>query len=105
MVYQQTAYTLQKYTLPYMVTVSKTGAVSEVKAMDGTQVSDPDIIRIVKTVDEAFEAIKDAWSANAAEVTVVYDDVAGYPTEVYIDPSYDIADEQIFFTIQKVLLI
>ena len=105
MVYQQTAKTLEKYTLPYLVTVSKTGTVSSVKSMDGTQVSDPDIIHIMKTVDEAFKAIHDAWTANAVEVTVTYDDVAGYPTYVFIDQSDQIVDEQILFTIEKVLLI
>lgn len=105
MVYQLNAYTLEKYRLPYTVTVGKTGQVDEVKNMDGFLVSDQDIIRMMKTVDEAFNDISDAWAANAEEVTVTYDDVVGYPTQVYIDQTSEIADEELRFTIQKVLLL
>ena len=73
--------------------------------MDGFLVSDQDIIRMMKTVDEAFNDISDAWAANAEEVTVTYDNVAGYPTQVYIDQTSEIADEELRFTIQNVLLL
>ena len=92
-----------EYNLPFRVTVSKEGTVSKVRQMDGTPVTDPFIIGAMKTVDQAFNTIKDAWS-YAATVSVEYDADKGYPTECHIDASPDIADEDIIFKITDVTL-
>jgi hypothetical protein len=102
MVYQQNS-GYYEYSLQYRVTVSKDGVVSTVKHMDGTQVTDPNIISRMKTIDQAFELIKNAWS-YAANVTATYHATEGYPTYGYIDESLDRVDEEIIFTITDVSL-
>ncbi len=102
MIYQQNSGVLE-YSLPYRVTVNKDGVVSHVTQMDGTPVSDSFIIGRMKTVDQSFTLIKDAWS-YAVNVTATYHATAGYPTFGFIDESFDIVDEEILFTIKDVTL-
>ncbi len=102
MVFQQNSGVIE-YNLPYRVKVNKDGVVSHVKQMDGTPVSDSFIIGRMKTVDQSFTLIKDAWS-YAVNVTAMYHATAGYPTFVFIDKSIDIVDEEILFTIKDVTL-
>lgn len=102
MIYQQN-FIVFEYSLPFHVTVSKEDKVVEVKHMNGTLVTDNSIISRMKTVDQAFKLIKDAWP-HAATVTVVYDVNKGYPLDCKIDESPEIMDEEIEFTISEVKL-
>ena len=102
MVYQQNS-SYYEYSLQYRVTVTKDGVVSAVEQMDGTQVTDPNIISRMKTVNQAFEVIKSAWS-YAANVTATYHATEGYPTYGFIDEALDRVDEEIIFTITDVSL-
>ena len=82
MIFQQNVCCVEAYNRPYLVTIMG-GALSEVKDMNGILVTDPNIRSQIKTVDEAFGCIQNAWS-YAEVVNVMYDAVAGYPTYVFV---------------------
>jgi len=47
------------------------------------------------TIDELFELIDEAISAEAASMRVSYDQRLGYPTEIRIDYDLNVADDEI----------
>lgn len=49
------------------------------------------------TVDKAFSLIEEAFTKNAAEIRVVYHDIHGFPTNVFIDYDKLLADEELQF--------
>ena len=51
------------------------------------------------TIDEMFDLIADAQAKGASEVRVTYDAGLGYPTEVYLDLSSRVADDERQFEI------
>ena len=53
------------------------------------------------TIDLLFELIERAEAEGAALVRVSFDDTYGYPTEIYIDESEMMADEEIGYTITE----
>lgn len=90
---------LVEYVGPFTVTVTD-GLVAEVAyapaapSAGGTPPADVG----VATVEEIFDAI-DAAIGTADEVRVTYDAETGVPTEVWIDESYDLADEERGYTV------
>ena len=51
-------------------------------------------------VDDLFDVVLDAYKRNAAEVHVAYDAQTGQPTSIQIDYDYQMADEEVGFTIE-----
>lgn len=52
-----------------------------------------------ETIDGLFDLLQDAYSQNAHEVIVEFHPTDGYPTEIWIDYSLMIADEEVGFTL------
>jgi hypothetical protein len=50
------------------------------------------------TVEGLFAAIDDALDRDADQVTVQYDPQLGYPLEIAIDFSQQVADEEIYYS-------
>jgi hypothetical protein len=101
MVYQE-RFQVIEYSLPYRVTVKKDGTVSKVRQMDGRPVNDDNIIRRMRTVDQTFQLIRDAW-VTADSVAATYDAEKGHPTECNIDPISGAADDEIIIKISNVI--
>ncbi|MFL9455775.1 MULTISPECIES: DUF6174 domain-containing protein [Nostocales] len=53
------------------------------------------------TIPKLFDAIEDAITRNADSLKVEYDPTFGYPTQINIDYSSQMADEELFLTIEN----
>jgi len=52
-----------------------------------------------KTIDGLFDLLQDAYNQNAHDVQVEFHPTGGYPTDIWIDYSLMIADEELGFTL------
>ncbi len=93
MTLQRSCFCPEDYRGPFEVTV-RDGAVASAR-FDGATV-DPE--RVV-TVDGLFGLIEDAYERGAERVDVTFDPELGYPTELYIDVSSQMADEEVGYTV------
>lgn len=80
-------------TSPVTVTVRGTQVVGVVR--DGGGAVEPELADLYPSVDGMFDQIRDAIAEDADEIRVTYDPATGMPTEVVIDRSYMIADEEV----------
>lgn len=53
----------------------------------------------VKSINDLFDLVQNAYDNNAERVDVSYDTMYGYPTSIYIDRSSQIADEEAGYTV------
>ncbi|BAZ50499.1 hypothetical protein NIES4103_31150 [Nostoc sp. NIES-4103] len=63
------------------------------------QPADAELFQQYNTIPKLFNIIKDALTRKAANLTVQYDPILGYPTQINIDYDSQIADDEIFLTI------
>ncbi len=68
---------------------------------DGSMVSG-DKYEGLMTVESSFDLIQDAIINNVDSLTVQYDPTYGYPTNVSIDTSFQMADEEMYYTFSLV---
>jgi hypothetical protein len=54
-----------------------------------------------KTVDELFAIIRSVDPAKVATLNVLYDKKLGYPTNLYVDVSKQIADEEYGYSVEN----
>lgn len=76
--------------------------VSAVAVEDGRPV-DAAQLQWLHTVDRAFQVIADALKEGADEVRVSYHPTLGHPVSVYIDHSFNWADEETIFEMRDLL--
>ena len=74
------------------IEVDPTGTISGVTDVDVAPVQQEDVF--VQTVPEIFDEIQNAIDQSAVTISVTYNGVLGYPEDVYIDISENIADEE-----------
>lgn len=83
---------------PFVVTVDA-GAITAIAYADSALASgDIPPGAAVLTVDQVFDEIE-TWIGQADEVRVTYDADTGIPTDVWIDPSFQMADEELGYTL------
>jgi len=79
------------------------GQIVHMAAVDGTLVLDTDqnyeFYAPHATIDLLFAEIEAAVNDGADSVTVTYDPTYGFPTEIAIDYSQEIADEEMYYSI------
>ena len=79
------------------------GQIVHMATVDGTLVLDTDqnyeFYAPHATIDLLFAEINSAVNEGADSVTVTYDATYGFPTEIAIDPSQEIADEEMYYSI------
>jgi len=79
------------------------GQIVHMAAVDGTLVLDTDqnyeFYAPHATIDLLFAEIDKAVKEGAYSVTVTYDATHGFPTEIAIDQSQEIADEEMYYSI------
>ena len=88
--------------MPLTVEV-RDGQIVYMATVDGTLVLDTDqnyeLYAPHATVDLLFAELDAAISDGADSVTVTYDATYGFPTEIAIDQSQEIADEEMYYSI------
>lgn len=52
------------------------------------------------TMDERFDQLEEAYLSGSDRIDVTYDPTFGYPSSVYVDRSFMIADEELSYNIQ-----
>lgn len=62
---------------------------------------DQEIFKQYDTIPKLFNVIEDAIAKKASNLTVQYDPKLGYPTQINIDYNSQMADEEIYLTIEK----
>ncbi|MEM9607488.1 MAG: DUF6174 domain-containing protein [Actinomycetota bacterium] len=92
---------LAEYVGPFVVEVDA-GTILSVAYADGALATgDVPADADIRSVDDVFGVIE-SWIGDADEVRVTYDDETGLPTDVWVDPSFQMADEEIGYTIALV---
>ena len=83
---------------PFNVVVAKDSVVSATRVADGRAV-DP---RFLPTINKLFDFIEAAIGEHAVRIDVQYDPARGFPREVIYDRSFNIADEEVTYTLSNV---
>lgn len=88
--------------MPLTVEVND-GQIVSLIAADGTQVLDTDpnyqFYAPHATIDLLFAELESAVNDGAESITVTYDPTYGFPAEIAIDVSQQIADEEMYYSI------
>ena len=89
--FQRSCFCAPPYTAPVVLTVQDRRVARAVFAETGAPVD----AEGYPAVDELFAQIGEAITEDAYLIRVSYDPALGYPTEVYVDRSPQIADEEL----------
>lgn len=95
---ERNCFCLTEATRPTVIQVRDGKAVAFTYADDGTS-ADPLYFQNYSTVEELFAVLEQAQAENPVRFDVTYDTETGIPTDVAIDISEMMADEEIFFTV------
>lgn len=84
---------------PFVVTV-RGGEVAGVTYEGEGEPIEGALENAARTIGDLFEVLADAYARKAAEVHATYDPETGQPTSIQIDYDYQMADEEVGFTIE-----
>lgn len=91
------------YTRPMNITEQNGKIVDATYADTGEAV--PSYIRDgLLTMNERFDQLEEAYLSGADRIDVSYDSKLGYPSSVYVDQSFMIADEELSYTIKDLAI-
>lgn len=107
---QSVSYTAQNscfcppdYTRPMNITEQNGRIIDATYADTGEAV--PSYIRDgLLTMNERFDQLEEAYLSGADRVDVSYDPSLGYPSSVYVDQSFMMADEELSYTIKDLAI-
>lgn len=85
---------------PVIVEV-RNGVTTSVTSVATGQPVSTDLFKQYDTVPKLFNVIKDAIARKASSLNVQYDSTLGYPTQINIDYSAQIADEELYLTVEN----
>lgn len=91
---QISCFCIREYTLPKRIVVENNQVIS-VDSISCEELNDSSF----RTIDGFFNYIRETRERNPEEENITYDPKLGYPTYIYFDISYMIADEEIGYTI------
>ena len=91
---QISCFCTREYTLPKRIVVENNQVIS-VDGIPYEELKDSSF----RTIDGFFNYIRETRARNPEEENITYDSKLGYPTYIYFDISYMIADEEIGYTI------
>jgi Family of unknown function (DUF6174) len=86
---------------PVVIEVRNGQTTSITSVATGLTVANPEFFRQYNTVPKLFNVIKDAIDRNAFSLNVQYNHRLGYPTQINIDYSSQLADEELYLTIEN----
>ena len=96
---QSSCFCPEDYTRPMNITEQNGKIVDATYADTGEAV--PNYIRDgLLTMNERFDQLQDAYLSGAERIDATYDPQLGYPSSVYIDQSFMMADEEISYNIK-----
>ena len=95
---QISCFCIREYTLPKRVVVQN----NEVVQVDGTPYEELNDSAI-QTIDGYFDFIRETRKQNPDEEEITYHTDLGYPTYIFFDISYQMADEEIRYTISELI--
>lgn len=95
----KSCFCLPKASGPVTVTVRQ-GQKTYVTDVAGKAV-EPEFFNQYDTIPKLFNVIEDAIAKKASNLTVQYDPKLGYPTKINIDYDSQMADEEIYLTIES----
>lgn len=95
---QISCFCIREYTLPKRVVVQN----NEVVQVDDTPYEELNDSAI-QTIDGYFDFIRETRKQNPDEEEITYDTDLGYPTYIFFDISYQMADEEIRYTISELI--
>jgi hypothetical protein len=95
---QISCFCIREYTLPKRVVVQN----NEVVQVDDTPYEELNDSAI-QTIDGYFDFIRETRKQNPDEEEITYDTNLGYPTYIFFDISYQMADEEIRYTISELI--
>lgn len=100
---QTSCFCPEDYTRPMNITEQNGKIVDATYADTGEAV--PSYIRDgLLSMSERFDQLEDAYLSDAERVDVTYDPQLDYPSSVYIDQSFMMADEEISYTVKDLQL-
>jgi hypothetical protein len=86
---------------PVDITV-RNGITTSIKSVaTGKEVSNPEFFERYKTIPKLFNVISDAIARKASNIDVQYNPQRGYPTQINIDYNRQVADEELYLTIEN----
>ncbi|MBD2213700.1 hypothetical protein H6G27_28105 [Nostoc linckia FACHB-104] len=89
---------------PVVIEVRNGQTVSITSVATGQPV-DPQFFQNYNTIPKLFNVIQDAINRKASSLNVKYEPRLGYPTQIDIDYNTQIADEEIYLTIENFQII
>jgi hypothetical protein len=87
-------------TQPVVIEVRNGKVTSMVAANTGKSVN-PEYFKNYNSIPKLFNLVRDAIAKKSHSLSVTYHPTLGYPTQISIDYSDQIADEERFLTIEK----
>ncbi|MEZ5477549.1 MAG: DUF6174 domain-containing protein [Thiolinea sp.] len=97
---QQTCFCPLEFTRPMNIT-EQNGQITSATYTDTGEDVPANIVDSLQTVDQRFAQLQQAYESNAERIDASYDPELGYPTSVFIDRSFMIADEEILYNISN----
>ncbi|MHC5725221.1 MAG: DUF6174 domain-containing protein [Nostoc sp.] len=79
----------------------RNGVTTSITSKETGKLVDRQLFQKYNTIPKLFNIIRNALIRKAANLTVQYDPIIGYPTQINIDYDRRIADDEIFFTIKN----
>ncbi|MBH8565529.1 hypothetical protein I8748_25700 [Nostoc sp. CENA67] len=79
----------------------RNGETTSITSVETGQPVDPQYFQQYNTIPKLFNVIQDGINRNAYSLDVRYDARLGYPTQINIDYDSQIADEEIYLTIEN----
>jgi hypothetical protein len=79
------------------------GKIISIETVDGSPIVEGtrEIFEKAGTVENLFAVIEEAQATGADELTVVYDPTYGFPSQISIDQSKSMADEEISYIVEN----
>ncbi|QKQ72203.1 DUF6174 domain-containing protein [Nostoc sp. TCL240-02] len=79
----------------------RNGQTTSITSVATGQAVNPEFFQNYKTIPKLFNVIQDAINRQAYSLNVSYSPKLGYPTKIEIDYNSQIADEEIYLTIEN----
>ncbi|WP_341529483.1 DUF6174 domain-containing protein [Nostoc sp. UHCC 0302] len=98
--FSRSCFCFPKATEPVVIEV-RNGVTTSITFKDTGKRADAELFQKYNTIPKLFNIIRDAIARRASNLTVEYDKRLGYPTQINIDYKSEVADDELFLTIES----
>lgn len=102
--YRRLCFCPQEFNDPMMVNIVNDSVLSAISLATNLPVID-DVRDTINSVEGMFDLLQEAIDTRANTITVNYNDELGYPESIYIDYDEAVADEELSFTADNLVLL